>query len=79
MSKLYTVRVSFDYVIVAEDIHDAYTIAPEYARDALFDMNRNDIDLAIVQGVSAYKWDDECIPYNGDGNTRTGEYLKGVV
>ncbi len=78
MSNLYTVRVTFDYVIVADDIYNAYGVAPGYAREALCDMDRNDLDINITPGVSAYKWDDECIPYNGDGNTRTGEYKKGL-
>lgn len=77
MSKLYTVRVAFDYVIVADDIHNAWGVAANYARDALSDMDQLDLDIDVVPGVSAHKWDDEYIPYNGDGSTRTGEYKKG--
>ena len=76
MSKLYTVKVSFDYVVVADNVHSAYTIGADYARDALSDLSISDCDMDVTEGVHAYKWDGECIPYGGDGNTRTSEYLK---
>lgn len=72
--KLYTITVSYDYVVLAEDEDDADNVAREYAKDALFDISQYDIDVGIKEGVHADGWDDECIPYNGDGNTRTGEY-----
>lgn len=72
--KLYTVRVSYDYVVVADDVQDAYEVGLGYVKDALSDMDRRDVDIDVVEGVSAYKWDDECIPYGGDGDTRTGDY-----
>lgn len=74
MSKLYTVKVSFDYVVVAEDIHHAYQVGLTHVTDALSDMPIGDVDMDVVAGVSAYGWDDLCIPYGGDGNTRTSEY-----
>ena len=76
MSKLYTVQVTYDYVIVADDIANAYGVAAGYAQDALSDMDRDDLDINITPGVSAYKWDDDCVPYNGDGNKRTSDYKK---
>ncbi len=76
--KLYTVRVTYDYVVVAEDEDDAEDVGREHVRDALFDLSARDIDLDVVEGVHAYGWDDQCIPYGGDGNTRTGEYKKNV-
>ena len=76
MSKLYTVKVTYDYVVVAEDENDADAIARGYARDALGDMSIYDVDIEVYEGVSAEGWDDECIPYGGDGDKRTGEYLK---
>ncbi len=74
--KLYTVRVSYDYVVVADDENDAYSVGIEAVRDALFDLSVHDVDIDIKEGVSAFGWDNDCIPYGGDGNTRTGEYLK---
>lgn len=76
MSKLYTVRVAYDYVVLAEDVHDAYEVGMGYMRDALSDMDRHDVDIDVVEGVKAYNWDGMCVPYGGDGNTRTSEYLK---
>lgn len=74
MSKLYTVTASFDYVVVADDLADAYHVAEDYVRDALSDLSHSDVDVAVVPGSNASGWDDMCIPYGGDGNTRTGEY-----
>ena len=79
MSKLYTVTVSFDYVVVAEDQHDAFLVGRGYIKDALSDMSINDVDINVAPGVHAYNWDGACIPYGGDGNTRTMEYLNAKV
>lgn len=77
MTKLYTVTVTYDYVVLAEDENDADAIARGYAKDALGDMSIFDVNVDVQEGVHAQDWDDDCIPYGGDGNTRTGEYLKG--
>jgi hypothetical protein len=74
MSKLFTVTAHFDFVVVAEDIGDAIEVAQQSARDALSDISSFDLDFDVHPGVHANGWDDECIPYGGDGNTRTGEY-----
>lgn len=74
MSKLYTVTVSFDYVVVAQDTHDAYEVGLGYAKEALSDMSIHDVDMQVKPGVSAYGWDGMCVPYGGDGNKRTSEY-----
>ena len=73
--KLYTVRVTYDFVVVADDENDADMVGRGYAKDALSDMSIHDVDTDVTEGVTAYMWDNECIPYGGDGNTRTGEYL----
>lgn len=75
--KLYTAKVTFDFVVVAENTNDAFGVALANMRDAFSDLDRHDVDVDIDSGANAYKWDDECIPYGGDGNTRTGEYKKG--
>jgi hypothetical protein len=74
MTKLYTVRVSYDYVVVADNVENAEAVGRGYAREALGDLSIFDVDIDIVGGASAYGWDDDCIPYGGDGNKRTGEY-----
>lgn len=77
-NKLYTVTITYDFVVVAEDANHAYYVGQEYAKEALSDMSINDVDASVVDGVKAWGWDDKCIPYGGDGNTRTGEYLNKV-
>lgn len=77
MPKLYTVSISYDFVVVADDEDHAHDLGEEYMKEALSDMSQMDVDLTVAPGVHACKWDDECIPYGGDGNTRTGEYKKG--
>ncbi len=74
MPKLYTVTVHFDYVVVADDVNDADAIARGYIRDALSDMSIFDVDVDVEEGATAYGWDGDCIPYGGDGNTRTKDY-----
>lgn len=75
MSKLYTVSVAYDYVVVAENQHDALEVGMGYAKEALSDMSIRDVDVDVAPGVHAYNWDGQCIPYGGDGNTRTKDYL----
>ena len=75
--KLYTAKVAFDFVLVAENIHEAFAVALAEMREAFADLDRHDVDVDIEEGVHAYKWDDECIPYGGDGNTRTIAYKAG--
>lgn len=77
MSKLYTIKITYDYVVVAEDEKSAYHTGLNSAREALLDLDIHDCDIDVTEGVHAYGWYDDCIPYGGDGNTRTGDYLKG--
>ena len=77
MSKLYTIRVSYDYVVVANSEQEAESVGRSYLRDALYDISSYDVDLDVEEGVHAAGWYDECIPYGGDGNTCTSDYLKG--
>lgn len=82
MSKLLTVRCTFDYVVVVDDTATEageFTAAWRNAREAFGDLSPDQCDFDIQPYLEArkpYLWDDECIPYGGDGNTRTGEYLK---
>lgn len=74
MKKLFTASITFDFVVVAEDENHAHQVAMSEMREALSDMDRYDADIDITEGVSANGWDDDCIPYGGDGNTRTKDY-----
>lgn len=76
MKKLYTARVTFDFVVVADDQLNAFDVALANMREAFSDLDRYDVDMDVSEGVHAYKWDNDCIPYGGDGNTRTESYLK---
>lgn len=73
--KLKKVRLVFEYVIVAED-SESEGVAREFARDAIGDASSGDFDITIgeYKPGSVNNWDGECIPYGGDGNTRTSEY-----
>ncbi len=72
--KLYTAKVTFDFVVVAEDDITAFEVALNEMREAFSDLDRNSVDIDVSPGAHAWKWDDECIPYGGDGNKRTSEY-----
>lgn len=71
---LYTVTATFTFVVEAGSFKQANHMARDYARDAFVDLSVDNIDCIVEPGVKADGWDDDCIPYGGDGNTRTGEY-----
>jgi hypothetical protein len=77
--KLVTVTCKFDYVIVVpeDEIDDPYSYAYDEARDAFNDLSPQDMQIHCVpyERYPAQGWDGDCIPYGGDGNTRTKEYL----
>lgn len=74
MNKLFTASITFDFVVAAENETHAHQVAMDEMREALNDMCRYDADIHITKGVSASSWDGDCIPYGGDGNTRTKDY-----
>lgn len=79
--KLLTVTVEYEFVIVCDDDDDEaaqYRIAEQEAREAFLDLDSSNLDINICD-YERYRpsgWDEFCIPYGGDGNTRTNEYLK---
>ena len=82
MSRLVSVRCTFDYVVVVDDAAtavDTFSVAWRNAREAFGDLLIDQCDFDITPYNDArkpYQWDDECIPYGGDGRKTTGEYLK---
>jgi hypothetical protein len=74
--KLFTARVTYDYVVVAENEEEADEVARGYLKDALSDMSIYDVDIDVEEGIHSWGWDEDCIPYGGDGNTRTKEYVQ---
>jgi hypothetical protein len=82
MKKLFRVTVEFDYVIVAEDDGDScWEVAEEEVREAFSDLDQRQLSFHVMpfkmEDRNVTGWDEDCIPYGGDGNTRTGEYLRG--
>jgi hypothetical protein len=81
--KLFRVSVEFDFVVVAEDDGEScWDAVEQHAREAFCDLVSSQMSYHVVPFKmedmrKTTGWDEECIPYGGDGNTRTGEYLKG--
>ena len=82
--KLVTVRARFDYVIVVDDdaeYENELCVALNNLREAARDLSEYDFDVQLYDyaKVKPTGWDELCIPYGGDGNTRTSEYIKGAA
>jgi len=73
MSELYTVKVRFDFVVIADDEASAKEKAKVYAEQAFADTPDIYISTDVEYGVSAKGWDGLCIPYGGDGSTTTAD------
>lgn len=80
MPKPFLVEYTVYAVVMAEDDTHAHQIADSKYRDVFYDMGSP--DGMFVRGEIKTQadldgnWDLDCIPYNGDGNTRISEYLK---
>lgn len=80
MQQLVKVKVEFDFVMVTNDdyISEAQDIlkAQDFVSDALADMNKRDIFIKILpyRKGSVNDWDEDLIPYGGDGETVTRDY-----
>ena len=51
MSKVFTVNVSFDYVIAAEDEDEANEIAKYYAKEALGDLGSYELECSVQEAT----------------------------
>lgn len=73
--KLYTVSVTYDYVVVAKDLDDAYKQAWDNIL-AVRDLPEDAIDMLVSQGWSQdnCEWDGNWIPFGGDGIKKTKDY-----
>lgn len=74
MKRLYTVTVTFDFVVAADSEFKAHLVAERQLKNAVDDISPQYVDVEIGYGVRAEGWDDECIPYGGDGITRIKDY-----
>lgn len=74
MTKLITVTVSFDYLIVVEDGQDKYKVAESHCSEAFKDISISDMDYTFSSypKTKPYAWDDACLPYGSDGRTTKG-------
>ena len=73
--KLYTVKVEFDFVIVADNEKHAEVVGRTSLREAFTCMYSDNIDMTVQAGVHASNWDNDCLPYGQYGRT-TAEYLE---
>ena len=79
MKKLYRIELTTDIVVVADSDGDALVIATNTStqRDVVRDAA---LEAGFPVEVSSPSelpdgWDDDCIPYGGDGNTRISELM----
>lgn len=75
---VFSVEYTMHVVVIADDHTDAYQVARDAWREARSDAEP---DICVDREVESEddlpdEWDDGCIPYGGDGNTRLAEYLK---
>ena len=80
MKRLYTVRVKFEFAVLAESEHEARYAAGEASEDGLYDATllvsktvvrpqaSKDVHIAVPSG-----WDNECLVYGADEDTKFGD------
>jgi hypothetical protein len=75
--KLYTVKMSFEFVVVADDEKQAKAAAMENSGDALGMTEYEDIAVEIRPGAYARGWEDPiCIPVNSMEDKSIRDYLE---
>ena len=75
--KLYTVTLTFQYVVAASNSKHAEELAEKYAADAWGDSRWKDMTTTIEEYQSALGWDDDCFPYGWYGGDLTiKDYLE---
>lgn len=77
--KLYTVKITTYGVVMAEDGPHAHQVADAYKHDIFSDDGdpRIEVEGAVAKAEDLpYGWDDKCIPYGGDGNTKLADLMK---
>ena len=77
MSKLWTVKMTFEFVVVADDEKAAKAAAMENADDALGMADYDDIAVELRRGADAKGWEDPiCIPVNSTADKSIADYRK---
>lgn len=73
--RLYTVEISYEIVVYAEDEGNALQVARDYAVDGLRDLSRYDLNMSVrkypEQGIPD-GYTDDCCAYGG-GDISIGE------
>lgn len=77
--KPYAVEISFTMIVMADDESDAFHCARENASEAWGDTYDPSFDVCgqvkAEADLKRHKWDGQCIPYGGDGDTRLSDIL----
>lgn len=67
--RLYTVEVSYEMVVYADNENDACAVARDHAREGFGDLSTYDLDMNVrkypEQGVP-FGYDDQCCAYGSD-------------
>lgn len=74
MNKLYTVTVSYQFVVVASNENEAKQEAIKNCLNGLHTADEEDMGVHVIAGIANQKWDDECIPVNSKHDVTIGEY-----
>jgi hypothetical protein len=75
--KLFTVKMSFEFVVVADDEKQAKAAALANADEALKASDYEDIAVEIRPGADARGWEDPiCIPVNSMEDKSIRDYLE---
>ena len=78
--RLFTVEVSYEMVVYAEDEGNALQVDRDYAREGQSDLSVYDLDMAVRKypehGIPT-GYDDDCCVYGG-GDRRIGDLLHNV-
>jgi hypothetical protein len=81
--KLFAIELRTVAIVQAETEADAISIAEDDQSDILSDAM--DLEFNIEGQVKSaadlprHGWDEQCIPYGGDGNTTVGEILEQIA
>jgi hypothetical protein len=84
MAKFYAVELRTTAIVQVNDDHDelfAEQAAADQQSDIVSDAKHNSFEIFCIGEIRTladlelHGWDGECIPYNGDGNTRLNALL----
>lgn len=77
MSRLWTAKVLFKYVVVADDEQSALVAARACAREALDITHDDELTVEVRPDVHAPGWDGDCFPVNDTEDKTLRMYEEG--